>query len=50
MVNKKSKKPFGFFTASSLGVPTNIAVGPLGFRAALDADAKGEQNRSLIAS
>ena len=48
MVSKKSKKPFKFLTASSLGVPTNIAVGPLGFQAALDVDAKGEQNHSLL--
>ena len=43
MANKKSKKPFKFFTASSLGVPANIAVGPLGFQAALDANPKGER-------
>ena len=28
----------------SLGIPTNIAVGPLGFRADLDIGPKGEQN------
>jgi len=41
---KKDKKP----TKSSqrhisLGIPTNIAVGPLGFRAELDIGPKGEQ-------
>ena len=45
MVSKKSKKPFKFFTPSSLGVPTNIVVGPLEYRAAMDVDAKGERNR-----
>ena len=44
MVSKKSKKPPKFNL--SLGILTNIAVGPLGFSAALDTDAKGEQNRS----
>lgn len=29
----------------ALGIPTNIAVGPLGFRADLDIDPKGEQRR-----
>ena len=29
----------------SLGIPTNIAVGPLGFRAELDVDSEGEQSR-----
>jgi hypothetical protein len=30
----------------SLVIPTNVAVGPLGFRAELDIGPKGEQNRS----
>ena len=30
----------------SLGIPTNIAAGPLGFQAELDIDPKGEQNHS----
>ena len=30
----------------SLGIPTNIAVGPLGFQAELGIDPKGEQNHS----
>jgi len=30
----------------SLGVPANVAVGPLGFRADLDIGPKGEQNRA----
>ena len=29
-----------------LGIPTSIAVGPLGFRAELDVDPKGESSRS----
>jgi len=29
----------------SLGIPTNIAIGPLGFRAELDVDPKSEQGR-----
>ena len=28
-----------------MGIPTNIAVGPLGFRAELDTGAKGERSR-----
>jgi len=42
MVGKKSKKSF---TPSKkhllLGIPSNIAVGPLGFRAELDIDPEG---------
>jgi hypothetical protein len=30
----------------ALGIPTNIAVGPLGFRAELDIGPKGKQSRS----
>ena len=30
----------------SLGIPTNVAAGPLGFRAELDIGAQGEQDRS----
>ena len=46
MPRKKSKKPFKFLTPHALGIPTNIAVGPLGFRAALEVDPTGERNRS----
>ena len=46
MPRKKSKKPFKFLTPHALGVPTNIGVGPLGFRAALEVDPRGERNRS----
>ena len=46
MASKKSKRPFKFLTAQSMGIPTNIAVGPLGFQAALDVDPEGEQNHS----
>ena len=31
---------------ASLGIPTNIAVGPLGFQAELDTDSQGQQSRS----
>ena len=44
MPRKKSKKPFKFFTISSLRIPTNVAVGPLGFR--LDIRPEGERNCS----
>ena len=41
--DKKSKKSLESFRRHvSLGIPTNIAVGPLGFRAELDIDPKGE--------
>ena len=46
MPRKKSKKPFKSLTTLALGIPTNIAIGPLGFRAALEADPIGERNRS----
>ena len=46
MPRKKSKKPFKPLTARALGISTNIAVGPLGFRAALEANPKGERKRS----
>ena len=46
MPGKKSKKPFKFFTPPLLAIPANIAVGPLGFRAALEVDPIGERNRS----
>ena len=46
MPRKKSKKPFKSLTTLALGIPTNIGVGPLGFRAALEADPIGERNRS----
>jgi len=36
---KPSQRP------ASLGIPTNIAVGPLGFRAELDIDPAGEESR-----
>lgn len=43
MARKKSKKPYKFLTAHSFGVPTNVAVGPLGFRTALEVSPKGER-------
>ena len=47
MFNRKSKKlPKPFQKHIVLGIPTNIAVGPLGFRAELDIDPTGNQNRS----
>ena len=46
MSSRKSKKSFQpFANHLLLGIPTNIAVGPLGFRAALDVNTKGEGNR-----
>ena len=36
---KPSQRP------ASLGIPTNIAVGPLGFRAELEVDPAGEESR-----
>ena len=45
MLGKKSKKPSKIHTSLLLGIPTNVAVGPLGFRAALDINPKGERNR-----
>ena len=42
---KKSPKPPKPPKHITLGIPTNIAAGPLGFRAELDIDPKGEQNR-----
>ena len=47
LFNKKSKKLLKPSQRhASLGIPTNIAAGPLGFRAELDIDPKGEQVRS----
>ena len=40
MFNKKSKKPLK--KNLLMGIPTNIAVGPLGFRAELDIDPKSK--------
>ena len=48
MPGKKSKKSSKAFTNLFLGIPTNIAVGPLGFQAALDVNPKGKQNRSYL--
>ena len=46
--DKKSKKPPKLSQKHIvLGIPTNIAVGPLGFRAELDIGPKGEQGRSI---
>ena len=46
MVGKKSKKLQKRFQKHLfLGIPTNIAVGPLGFRAELDTDPIGDKNR-----
>lgn len=44
--SKKSIKPPQRHV--SLGTPTNIAVGPLGFRAELDVDPKGERGFSIL--
>jgi len=41
---KKSLKPPQKYI--HLGIPINIAVGPLGFRAELDTDPKGDRGRS----
>ena len=44
--HKKSKKSLKSSRRYiSMGIPTNIAVGPLGFRAELDTGAKGERSR-----
>ena len=45
MPGEKSKKSFRASTNLLLGIPPNIAAGPLGFRAALDINPKGERNR-----
>jgi len=42
----KSKPPKPSQKHIHLGIPINIAVGPLGFRAELDTDPKGDRNRS----
>jgi len=43
--DKKSKKSFKSSQRHiSLGIPTNIAAGPLGFRAELDIGPKGESS------
>lgn len=45
--NKKNKKtPKLSKNHIFLGIPANIAAGPLGFRAELDIGPKGEQSRS----
>lgn len=52
MVDKKSKKPLKPSQKHLLfGIPSNIAVGPLGFRAELDIDPKGQCRcyRDLVA-
>ena len=47
MFRKKSKiSPEPFKKHIYLGIPTNIAAGPLGFRAELDTDPIGNRNRS----
>ena len=47
MFGKKFKKlPKPFRKHIVLGIPTNIAAGPLGFRAELDTDPIGNQNHS----
>ena len=43
MFKKNSKKPLK--KNLLLGIPTNIAVGPLGFRAELDVDPKSKSGR-----
>jgi len=47
LFDKKSKKSFQSSQRhTSLGIPTNTAVGPFGFRVVLDIGLKGEQDRS----
>ena len=47
MFGKKVKKPHSSLSKNLLlGIPTSIAVSPLGFRTELDADPKGESPRS----
>ena len=47
LFGKKSKKSLKSpQTHTSLGIPANIAAGPLGFRTELDIDPKGEQGCS----
>ena len=47
LFNKKPKKPLKSSRRHiSLGIPVNIAAGPLGFRAELDIGAQGQQSRS----
>jgi len=47
-VKKKAKKPpKPSQRYLSLGIPTNVAVGPLGFRTELDVDPKGDQSPSV---
>ena len=47
LFDKKSKKSIKSSQRHvSLGIPTNIAVGPLGFQAELDTDSQGQQSRS----
>ena len=48
LFNKKSKKSLKYSQRDIfLGIPTNIAAGPLGFRAELDVSPKGEKSRSF---
>ena len=42
---KRSKKSLKPFQHIFLGIPTNVAAGPLGFRAELDIGPKGEKSR-----
>ena len=45
LLNKKSKKSLKYSQRDIfLGIPTNIAAGPLGFRAELDIGPNGEQS------
>ena len=47
LFSKKPKKPLKSSQRHiSLGIPTNIAAGPLGFRAELAVDSEGQQSRS----
>jgi len=46
MVGKKSKKPVKSQKYLLLGIFSNIAVGPLGFRAELDINPEGQWNHS----
>jgi hypothetical protein len=46
MLGKKPKKPSKPPTNLLLGITANVAVGPLGFRAVLDINPKGERNHA----
>ena len=48
MFGKKSKKPLKHIREiASLGIPTNIAIGPLGFQTDLNVDPESEQDLDI---